>query len=64
MQKTSDRARALAILRGAGLRQWTREECERFFGKLPAIDRSRSDLAFQKLGGKLSEEIIHDRGNY
>ena len=65
-QGASDRERALTILRGAGLLQWTREECERVFGSLPVsiIDRTRADQAFKKLSGKLSEEIIHDRGNY
>jgi len=60
----SERERVLAILRGVGLCQWSPEESARFFGSLPPVGAAGGDKAFAKLDGKLSEEIIRDRGDY
>lgn len=55
---------AVAILRRRGTRRLTPEEAERLFGPLHPVDREAAERAFAKLGGKLSEEIIRDRGDY
>jgi predicted DNA-binding antitoxin AbrB/MazE fold protein len=56
--------RAVAALERAGARRWTKEMCEGVFGPLQPVDQEAADRAFAKLGGKLSEEIIRDRGEY
>jgi predicted DNA-binding antitoxin AbrB/MazE fold protein len=56
--------RAEAILRRRGTRRLTPEEAERIFGPLHPVDPEVADRVFAKLDGKLSEEIIRDRGNY
>lgn len=56
--------RAVAALKRAGARKLTPEEAERLWGPLHLIDRELAKRGFEKLGGKLSEEIIRDRGEY
>jgi len=55
---------AVAILERRGTRRWTREEIEAIFGPIHPVDPEEADRVFAKLGGKLSEEIIRDRGEY
>jgi predicted DNA-binding antitoxin AbrB/MazE fold protein len=55
---------AVAAIKRAGARKLTPEEAERLWGPLHPVDREAAERAFAKLGGKLSEEIIRDRGEY
>jgi predicted DNA-binding antitoxin AbrB/MazE fold protein len=56
--------KAADILRHRGTRRYTRDEIENLFGPIYPIDRELARRGFEKLGGKLSEDIIRDRGEY